>query len=196
MPDLQVGKPCRPESSRAPADAEHARGSGERDVVEGAEYAFRRGEHELVVRLGGITRRELEDVGRGECEFALAVENDVLFFLHRFGRSMAWSDAPFSWWLVPEAERVPPPALQSTGPSALLQVALVDAATDIVRALRSVPMPPAFALALHRALRVQASRPWAGRDAFDRQVAEAHARYPESRRMLSAVFARMRHDGT
>jgi hypothetical protein len=195
MRDLEVGKPCRPDATPAQADAEYARRWGERALVEGAEYAFRRGEHELIVRLGSITRRELDDVGQGECEFALVVENDVLFFLHRFGRSMSWSDAPFSWWLVPEAERMPAPAPQAAEPSVLLQVALVDAGTDIVRALRRVFLSPAFGRALHAAIRVQASRPWAGRDAFDRQIAAAHERCPESRSMLSAAFARMRSDG-
>ncbi len=194
MRDLQVGKPCRPGLTSAPAGAESTRRGAEPKLAEGAEYAFRGGEHELVVRLGGITRRELDDVNDGECEFALVVENDVLFFLYRFGRSLPWSDAPSSWWLVPEAERVPPPARQAERPP-LLQVALVDAATGIVRALRAVSLSPAFARALEAAIRVQASRPWAGRDAFDRQVADAYGRCPESRSMLSAAFARMRSDG-
>jgi hypothetical protein len=164
-------------------------------LPEGAEYAFRRGEHNLVLWLGSATRRELDDVERGECEFALVVENDVLFFLLRFGRSMPWWDAPFSWWLVPEGQRVLPPALDDGKPSAPLHVVVVDAGTSIVRALRTVSLSPTFTGALHAAIRVQASRPWAGRDAFDRQIEEAHGRCPESRAMLSAAFARMRGGG-
>jgi hypothetical protein len=191
---FEVGKPCRSDRTSAPAGGDYAARWGEPKVVEGGEYAFRLGEHELVLRLGSVTQRELGDVGRGECEFALVVENDVLFFLHRFGRSLLWSDAPFSWWLLPEAERVLPPASEAER-SAVLQVALVDAARDIVEAARAVPLSPEFTRALHAAIRVQASRSWAGRDTFDRQVAEAHGRCPDSRKMLSAAFARMRCAG-
>src|SRR5437870_4284573 len=144
MPNLQVGKPYRADHPVVRRGAASAHSPDLPASAECAEYAFHGGEHELVLWLEGATRRELDDVARSECEFALVVENDVLFFLQRFGQSMPWSDAPFSWWLVPEGQRVLPPLPEVEELSAVLHVVVVDAATGIVRALRDVPLVPSF----------------------------------------------------
>jgi hypothetical protein len=148
----------------------------------------------LVLWFQSPAQRELDDVGNRECEFALVVANDVLFFLYRFGRSMGWSDAPYSWWLVPPNQRVLPPAPERETPTAL-QVTVVDAAAGIVLALRAVQLSLPFTRALHAAIRVQAETPWADRLAYDRQVAETYRRWPDPRAMLAGSCARMRAQG-
>jgi hypothetical protein len=134
--------------------------------------------------------REVEDVRAGPCEFALRALGDVVFLLYRFGASVAWSDSPFSWWLVPEARRALPSAVDTGETRAVLQVILADAASGIVRALRAVSLSPEFTRALLGAVRVQASTPWCGREDYDRQLAEAYRRYPTSDALLAAATAR------
>src|SRR5262249_51021220 len=74
---------------------------------------------------------EVRGVKQGECQFALVVYGDVLFFLYHFA-GVPWSDAPNSWHLVPPDRRVLP-AMHDTGATrGLLQVILTDAETGIV----------------------------------------------------------------
>src|SRR3954468_17357599 len=78
---------------------------------EGSQYNYRGGEHELAIFTPGPTRDEIEAARTGEAEFALHVVPPLLVLRYRFGSgAIPWSDAPYSYHLVPEYERIPPPA--------------------------------------------------------------------------------------
>jgi hypothetical protein len=67
----------------------------------------------------------------------------------------------------------------------------VDADHNIVRALRTVALPPEFTRALHAAIAEQAAGPWKPGD-FDAQVRSAHQSWPSTEQMLSRAIARTR----
>lgn len=176
---LQVGQPYHPQRTRWP---------------EGAHYAYRAGHHELLLFLDSPTAREIAAVRTGAPQCALYTDDaaGLLVLLYQFGASVPWSDAPFSWHLLPAAERVVPP-LSGAGEEsrALLQAVLVDAATGTVQAIRAVTLTPAFTAQLHAAIRRQAARPW-DRAAYDRALDALYQRYPTTRALLAATTARSR----
>ncbi len=181
MPDLhryEVGKPYIP---------------GRRNWPENVEYNYRQSTHELRAFMANLNLWEVEEIRRGPCEFALAVEGDVLFFLYRFGEgrreAVPWSDAPYSWHLVPADQRsLPEPHGLPEGRDTL-QVILVDALTGIIRALRMVSFSPAFSTALRLAIRDQALRPWPGGAEYDRQLTAIYDRY-DSQALLARAVAK------
>jgi hypothetical protein len=71
----------------------------------------------------------------------------------------------------------------------LLQVALVDAVTVEVKALRGVSLSPEFSRALAAAVQAQSLRPWRGRDDYDRQLAEVYQRYPSTEALRAVATA-------
>ena len=174
---LQVGKPLVPGRTAWP---------------EKADFNYYDAGAELRLFFPTPPPAEVAAVRAGPCDFALAVAGDVLFLLYRFGRAGAgvpWSDAPFSWHLVPEGRRQMPPTPWELRPDtrALLQVILTDAATGLVRVLRAVSLAPDFTRALFAAVAVQAATLWCGPAAYDRQVAAAYRRWPSSEALLAAV---------
>jgi len=172
---LEVGKPYNP---------------GVKVYPEGGEYGFRCGIHELLLRFGMPTAQEIGDVSRGESEFALASVEGVLFFLYRFGQALKWSDAPYTWHLVPEDNRVPPqpPATENT--RALLHVVLIDANSGIVQALRLVTLTPELTRALYEAIKLQTETPWVGWKEYDKRLAAAYRKYGKSTDLLGLATAR------
>jgi hypothetical protein len=154
-----------------------------------AEYNFRGGQHELLLCLRGLTAREVEAVRSGEAEFGLVLGEDVLFLLYRFGEAIRWSDAPYTWHLVPAGEREPPARRRSGESRALLTVVLVDADRNLVRALRALTLSPEFTRTLHAAIRRQAARVWTA-EAYDAELRRAYARWPTSEAMLPAATVR------
>lgn len=99
MSDLhayQVGRPYHP---------------GRRSWPEQAQYNYRAGGHELVLFLTRPSSREVRAVTRVSAEFALHVasDGDPIVLLYRFSNQdssgLPWSDAPYSWHLVPQEER-------------------------------------------------------------------------------------------
>lgn len=164
---------------------------GRRNWPEHVEYNFRGGEHELRLFLADLTAREIQDVRRGEAEFALVVEQPVIAFCYRFGRAIPWSDAPYSWHRVPEDQRTLPEPLPSGEGRALLHVILVEARSGIVQVLREVSLSPAFTAALHLAIREQAVRPWDAAE-FDRVLTGLYRQYPTSAALVARAVARTR----
>lgn len=144
---------------------------------EGAEYNCRGGWHWLHLFLAGPSAAEVAAVASGEVALALYVQQPAIYLCHAFGPgddTLPWSAAPFSIHLVPQHERVLPPAEEQ----AVMRVVLIDARTGIVRALRAFLLAPAFTGALHAAIREQAAAPFSERS-YDHDVArvmhEIHA---------------------
>jgi hypothetical protein len=134
--------------------------------LEGADYQYHLGSHQLILAIRGVTDRQEAAVGRDEAEFALVVEGPLLVFGSRFGVTLPWSWAtPYNWHFAPPAERVVPAPVPLTPETyarlwATLWITLVDTATGRARIGRAVALGPAFTHALHGALREQAIRPF------------------------------------
>ena len=175
MPLYEVGKPYNPARPSWP---------------EGAQYNYRSGQHELILFYRSPQKSETMDVRKGDCEFGLLVEGDVIFLLYRFGESLPWSDATFSTHLVPEDERSTPQPELSTEIRALLSVILVDAATGIIKAMRAVTLSPSFTAKLQHEIYEQSVRAWPGPREYARQLQDAYRRYPTSDEMARAALAR------
>ena len=162
--------------------------AGRTSWPEGVAYDFRGDAHELRMFLRSPSVSEVRAV-RGEvADFAVVAEPPLLFLLYCFGRVIPWSDAPYSWHLVPEYQRSLPDV---GGPEtrALLQIILVDATTGLVRALRAVTFSPAFTRALHDAIRAQASAPWPGQAGYETALAAVYQRDKTSADLLKRAIA-------
>jgi hypothetical protein len=134
--------------------------------LEGADYQYRLGSHQLLLAIRGVTDRQEAAVGRDEAEFALVVEGPLLVFGCRFGVTLPWCwTTPYNWHFAPPAERVVPAAVPVTPETyarlwTTLWITLVDTATGRARIRRAVALRPAFTHALHGALRERAMRPF------------------------------------
>jgi len=126
---------------------------------EASQYNYRRREHELLLFLGAPSPREVDSIRHGDAEFALCVKPPLILFIYRFHPAMPWSDAPYSWHLVPQADRQIPPTLEE-GQRALLSVVLVDSLTGIISAMRQLTLSPEFTHGLHEAITEQAAQSW------------------------------------
>jgi hypothetical protein len=146
MPKYLVGKPYR---------------DGCTPWAEASSYAYRLDGHELILIVRGVTARQEDDLRCGSVDLALVADEREIVLCSRFGESLPWAhsdpfhcrDVPPAWrGMLPSPE--PMPRLRPH-----LRVILVEADTGLVRALRTVFLPPSFASALDDALRGQAGPP-------------------------------------
>jgi hypothetical protein len=172
---LTVGAPYSPGVTRYP---------------EVAQYNYRQGQHELVLFLERPSNPEQEAVRKGEAEFALYVDGPAIVLAYRFGSAVPWSDATYSWHLVPAEQRDLPSADIEASVRATIQVVLVDARTGIVRGLRLLSLSPEVTRALHQAIRDQSLRPWDQAE-YDLELARLFGRYT-SEQLVERALARCR----
>lgn len=120
---------------------------------EGCIYNYDVGGHWLHYVYRNPTATEIVSIMKGPAQFALFIQDPVIFLLHQFGQ-MPWSDAPYSWGLVPEESK----RLPELDPNlhALLKVVMVNSETGIVVALRALTFSSQFTYRLHQAIRAQA----------------------------------------
>jgi hypothetical protein len=129
--------------------------------LEGVQYSFREHQHELLLFLKSPTRREIDAVRRETTEFSLTIEPPLIVLCYRFGDGIPWSDAPFTYHLVPANQRtLPDEANEVSEFRALLLVFLVDADTGIILAMRQITFSAEFTARLHLAIREQARMTW------------------------------------
>jgi hypothetical protein len=178
MYEYKVGQPYNPNVKNWP---------------ETPQYNYRQGEHELVLFFNKPSISETLAVKQGKAEFALTVKDDIIFFLYRFGQPVVinWSDAPYTWHLVPEAERtILPEQLPATGEKrVLLRIILVDATTGLICAIRIVTLSPSFTSRLNQAILEQSQKPFDAKS-YDMQLQQAYRSYPESSQLLKLAIAR------
>ena len=155
---------------------------------EGADYNFRADTHELRLFYQRPSAAEVSDIESGRAAFALATYRDVIIICYRFGEQ-PWSDATYTWHLVPEDERTIPDFPASDEERALLHIVLIDATTGIVKALRACTYSPAFTAALHDAIRYQSAQPF-NREEYDRQSQRVYAGHTS--RQIATQLARYR----
>lgn len=157
------------------------------------QYNYRSGGHELILFLARPRSTEVQTVKRGNTEFALVTQDDLLLLLYRFdknGDGLPWGDAPYSWHLVPADQRDLPSEPETPERRDLLHVLLVDAADGLIRAIRVVTLSPSFTAVLRGSIREQAARPWPGDAAYDRQLQALYQRFPQTAEMLPLATAR------
>lgn len=171
---IEVGKPFAGHTSYPP----------------GPHYNFDISGHVLRIAAPRLRFREIDDVRRSPCEFAVAVHGPIVFLLYRFGRAIPWSDCPYSWWLVPPEQRQLPARYANGEPHALVTVILIESTDGIVQALRAVTISPALTAALYLAIHQQSETPWVGQDAYQRALDDVYARYPTASALLATARAR------
>jgi len=134
---------------------------------EAIQYNYRGSGHELVLFYAHPTPEEIREVGKSPVSFAVAVNKATLYFCFRFA-DKAWSDTAFSIHLVPEAERFLPLMPSTPQGRTFITIFLVDGATGILKVMRAVSFSPEFTQALHGLIREQATQPYPGNDAYER----------------------------
>jgi hypothetical protein len=156
------------------------------------QFNYRCGVVELCLFYDNPGELEIASILGGNARFALVPYHDVVFLLYKFGEEVEWSDAPYSWWLVPESQRVPPPTGLTPQTRAFLHVMLINSKDGILKVLRASTLSPAFTRTLFSEIRRQMARGWPGDAAYDRQISQANAIWPTPRAMLSGAIARTR----
>lgn len=166
-------------------------------IQERVEYNFRSGGHELLMSLANLSQKEVQAITQGSAEFALFVQGDMMLFLYRFGDAVPWSDAPYSWHLVPSEQRTLPSEI-SAAEGVLLSIVLVEATTGIVKGIRVVSFSPEFSSSLHQAMppraacplgiALQALRPFP--PDYDEQLTAIYQRYQKSELLSTKAIAR------
>jgi len=141
IPVYRVGEPFR---------------RGRHTWPQGTCFAYGPGGHELTLFHSEIREDMVNEVSRGQAEFAMIVEPPLLVLAYRFGQSIPWHDVPYCWHLQPVGWRVVPPQHHSPEARALLWISLVGAEDGIIHAQRGMTLSPGFARALHDAIRAQA----------------------------------------
>lgn len=176
----EVGKPYNPHRKTWP---------------DGSQFNFRGGEAELLLTLTSPTAGEVEGVKVGACAFALFVEPPLIQICYSFKGAFTWSEAPFSWHrmvaCVPSSEAILPLAPEQLAPESrdLLRVILIDGKTGIVKALRVVTLSPSFTVALHRAIREQATGPY-NDVAYLAALSRLYQRFRDARELVARAVAR------
>lgn len=175
-PDL-VGRPLYP---------------GRTHIPPGCRYRYHDGRHVLIVVAEDVGPREVDDIARGESEFALAVHPPTLFLLWRFGRAFPWDACPFNVRAADGDQPVRFTGVVDGEPHAYLYTFLADTGSGLVRAQRRVTFSPAMTTALQLAIAAQTTNGWEGKDAYKRALRAITARYPTAEALLATAVARTR----
>ena len=162
-----------------------------RSWPETVQYQYRGGGHELIFFLGSPSPKEVEAIRIGPADFALYQDGDLLLLLYRFRTPLSfnaidWSDAPFSYWRLPEEERVPPSRGLAADARAILMVQLVDAATGILLVNRVVSWSAEFTAHVHAAIADQVALGAEAPD-YDRRLERLMATASTTRLLARAV---------
>lgn len=160
---------------------------------------------EFVLFLAELADHEVAAFAQGHAEFALVAADRYLMWCYRYypkqsrnpaaqASGIPWSDAPWEYHI--QAARHPVAVPGERGASFPLRLILVDADTGIVKGLRLVSPPGAFADALRDAVERQAQVPH-DPAAAERDIKNLYDRYTTTDLILQAVarFEALR-DGT
>ena len=149
---------------------------------EGCEYNFSANGHELKLFFNNPSKGEIHEVRKGLPRFKLLFyRKSVVFLCFKLG-ALPWSDAPYSWWRVPEEVRSQPQPIPE-GEGALLTIVLIDSETGIVKAIRAIGLPTDLSRELHRAIAHQTENPeLAGR--YDADINAAYRQFLDTDAMV------------
>jgi hypothetical protein len=155
--------------------------AGHTEYSEATQYCYYDGVHDLVLFWANPSAQEVRGFNGQPVEFALYVQQPVLFLLYRITDVCEWSDVAYNiHQLRAEEQEVP---TETPGDYARVQMTLVDAGTGIIRAKRIVRMGREMTQAMRQTLQQQAQIPFSRFD-YEALVQQTYARYPDSDAML------------
>jgi hypothetical protein len=155
--------------------------AGHTEYSEATQYCYYDGAHDLVLFWANPSAQEVRGFNGQPVEFALYVQQPVLFLLYRITDVCEWSDVAYNiHQLRAEEQEVP---TETPGDYARVQMTLVDAGTGIIRAKRIVRMGREMTQAMRQTLQQQAQIPFSRFD-YEALVQQTYARYPDSDAML------------
>jgi hypothetical protein len=152
---------------------------------EATQYCYRDGVHDLVLFWTNPTADEVSGFRTRPVEFALYVQQPVLFLLYRIEDICEWSDVAYNVHQLPAQEQAVP--VNPAGDRARVQMTLVDAGNGIIQAKRVVGMGPAMTQAMCHTLHEQTQLPYSRFD-YEALVQQAYARYADSDAMLKDAW--------
>lgn len=116
-------------------------------------YTYSQGDHVLRIVTAGLPDDKHHEARYGILELALVPGTYGCSLLYRF-EPHPWGRTHFSWWRMPETDRIMPPAIDPHD-SVSLTVVLVDQRTMLIEGLPTYILPYSFAHHLHQQLREQ-----------------------------------------
>lgn len=150
--------------------------AGRTSWPEAIEWNWAKDLNELRLFFTNPSSQEIQAVKRGKVEFGLVVRQDIIFLAFRFlpapgnQQGIPWSDAPYTYHMLPQDRKGLPEADPGPEERSLLQIVLVDAGTGVSLAIRGVTLSPEFTQKMFAAIRAQAEQP------FNQQVYDQHLR--------------------
>lgn len=108
-------------------------------VYSEAALAFRDNEAMLVLNWTGIKSNEVKNVKSGLPQFAVYTQQDIMFLCFRFG-TLPWMDVPYTIHLERDNSYDFDSKIEN-GKGYALQVYLVDAVTNKIKAIRLIGLP-------------------------------------------------------
>lgn len=151
------------------------------EYSEATQYCYHNGMHDLALFWAKPTLKETNDFLSQPVEFALYVEQSVLFLLYHIANTCEWSDVAFNIHQLRQEEKTLP--ADPPGSRARLQMTLVNADSGIILAKRMLSIAPVMTQALRHTLQEQMQTP-CSREEYMAQVKHAYTRYPDTDAML------------
>jgi len=148
---------------------------------EGMHYNWDKTGNVLQLVLSNPSPREINAIRTGNVSFNLVTYPECLFLLVQF-EGMPWWDAPYSWWIVPENQRIQPPELKKNE-SLPLAIILIDAYTGIVKTRREITLPKLFSEALIKAVKEQIQNP-VDSNQYNQRIDQVYRTYSFPAQML------------
>ncbi|NLV68195.1 MAG: hypothetical protein GXY14_11055 [Spirochaetes bacterium] len=155
---------------------------------EAVEYNYFSGNHELRFFVKNPTRYITEVISRMAVHLGLFIRDDIILFVYRFTDYKkkfipVHGYSPFSIHLVPADLRKIPEKITDPDHEEILRIHLVDAATGILKAARTVRLSPAFSSALCEAIYCQASIPLS--DDYNERLLELDRKFVDNESLMN-----------
>lgn len=181
-PRLGLASDPRPGIVPGPIAAKPSRVPG---AIETARVRACPPDYELLIYVHRPASRQVEAVLRGQPEFALIVEEPAILIPFRFGDAFPWTVACYDRPGSPRDRGAASPSEAR----AHLDVLLIDAEQEAVRATRAIPLWLDFSLQLEAAIREQAHF---GHDPAEwrRAVSRITRRFPTPETLVAHSLAR------
>ena len=153
-------------------------------------YLYSGGEHDLELSGARLSRRHADAVREGVAEFALLIEEPVVFLCSRFGDAVPWTASPYSWHLTPrELRSIPPQPSSPDERRGFMAITLIDRSGGPARATRNVTLSLDFTRALNEAIRDQARLAFSV-TSYNRIVTDIRRRYPTAQALAAKASIR------
>ena len=149
------------------------------------QYCYYNGIHDLALFWSRPTLKEQNDFLKHTVEFALYVEQSVLFLLYRIADTCEWSDVAYNIHQLRDREQEVPADLPDS--RGKIQITLVNADSGMILAKRMLSISPEMTQALRHTLQAQSRIPCT-RSEYEAEVKLAYARYADTDAMLKDAW--------